>query len=372
MKKKIKLIIFHPYSYLGGADNSLSRLINNLNLKKFSILFLSLNNSYLKKTLGKKISFKTINVSRSLLSIPKLRNEILNINERKYKKIIIISNQNFANIISYFATLNLKNIKKIFIDRNHLDELKFHSNFKEKIKKKIIKILMRFTYPKADKIIGICKKLSDDLGHFIGKKVDTIYSPSFDKSIIDKSLKRNSLSGKYKYILNVSRFSKRKDHITTLKAFKIVSDKIRNIKLILIGYGPEHKKIINYAKELKIYKRLIVVNKTYNPYTYMKKSKLLILTSVYEGFPNVLVESLTIGTPVISTNCNAGASEILLNGKGGELIKIGDYKKLSDKIIAFFKSPKKLKFKTKLARKNLYRFGLKRHAKIYTNIFQKI
>ena len=128
MKKKIKLIIFHPYSYLGGADNSLSRLINNLNLKKFSILFLSLNNSYLKKTLGKKISFKTINVSRSLLSIPKLRNEILNINERKYKKIIIISNQNFANIISYFATLNLKNIKKIFIDRNHLDELQGRQN----------------------------------------------------------------------------------------------------------------------------------------------------------------------------------------------------------------------------------------------------
>ena len=47
----------------------------------------------------------------------------------------------------------------------------------------------------------------------------------------------------------------------------------------------------------------------------MKKSDLLVLTSVYEGFPNVLVESLTIGTPVISTNANAGASEILLNGK---------------------------------------------------------
>ena len=63
----------------------------------------------------------------------------------------------------------------------------------------------------------------------------------------------------------------------------------------------------------------------------MKRSKLLILISVYEGFPNVLVESLTIGTPVISTNANAGASEILLNGKGGDLIRIGRLQKPSKK-----------------------------------------
>ena len=50
MKKKIKLIFFHPYSYIGGADKSLQRLIKKLDLKKFSITFVSLNNSYLKKT----------------------------------------------------------------------------------------------------------------------------------------------------------------------------------------------------------------------------------------------------------------------------------------------------------------------------------
>ena len=108
------------------------------------------------------------------------------------------------------------------------------------------------------------------------------------------------------------------------------------------------------------------------PLKYMKKSKLLILTSVYEGFPNVLVESLTIGTPVISTNANAGASEILLNGKGGDLIRIGDYKNLAKKIIRHFSYPKILIKKAKIAKKNLYRFETKRHSKIYTNLFQRI
>ena len=144
------------------------------------------------------------------------------------------------------------------------------------------------------------------------------------------------------------------------------------IKLILIGYGPELIKIKLLAKELKINKDIIIINKTYNPYPYMKKSDLLILTSVYEGFPNVLVESLTIGTPVISTNANAGASEIVLNGKGGELINIGDYDSLAKKIINHFNSQKNLLKKTKIAQNHLFRFETKRHSKIYTNLFKKI
>ena len=78
MKKKIKLVFFHPYSYLGGADNSLQRLITNLNLSEFSITFVSLNKSYLNKIVNKKVIFKTINVSRTIFSTIKLREIVSN------------------------------------------------------------------------------------------------------------------------------------------------------------------------------------------------------------------------------------------------------------------------------------------------------
>ena len=372
MKKKIKLIFFHPYSYLGGADNSLQRLIKKLDLNKFSITFVSLNNSYLKKNLSKKIQFKKLMVSRTIYAMPELRKLILSFSNGEFKKIIVISNQNFANIISYFSTIFINNIKRIFIDRNHLDELNFTNSFKDKFKKIIIKMLMKITYPKANLIIGNSTKLSRDLSAFVKTSVKTVYSPSYDKSIISKSTRALKLSKKYKYILNVSRFSRRKDHETTLKAFKIVVGKHKNTKLILIGYGPEKKNIINMAKTLQIYNKIIIINKTYNPYPYMKKSMLLILTSIYEGFPNVLVESLTIGTPVISTNMNAGASEILINGKGGELINLGDYKNLSKKIISFINSSRKLKKKMRFGQSKLHRFSTIAHSKIYSKIFKKI
>ena len=372
MKKKIKLIFFHPYSYLGGADQSLLRLIKKIDLSKFSITFVSLNNSYLKKHLSKKIIFKSLKVSRAIFAIPQLNKIILSTNNMNFEKIILISNQNFANLISYFASININYIKRIFIDRNHIDELNFSKNLNERFKKNIIKFLMKIIYPKADQVIGVSKKLSRDLQLFVKTNVKTIYSPSFDVDIIKKSKKILKLKSNFKYIVNVSRFSKRKDHKTTLMAFNIVSKRIDKIKLILIGYGPERKNIISFAKKLKIYDKIIMINKTENPFSYIKKSKLLILTSLYEGFPNILVESLTIGTPVVSTNMNSGASEILLNGKGGDLVKLGDYKNLSKKIISFFNSPQSLLKKTHFAKKYLYRFNTITHSKIYTKIFKKI
>ena len=372
MKKKIKLIIFHPYSLLGGADNSLLRLISNLNLDEFSVTFISINDSILRKKLSKKISFIKLKSERTLFSIFELRSIIeQNIKVSGFSKIIFISNQNFANVISIFSTIGYNHIKTILIERNHPDELNFYNNFFDLIKKKIIKFLIKRTYCYANEVLGISKKLSNDLSLLCGRKVKTIYSPSYDISIIKKSKKKLSLRNNIRFILNVSRFSKRKDHLTTLKAFKIFSKYNDDIKLILIGYGTEENNIKKRAFELGVHKS-IIFKKTENPYPFMRMSKLVILTSVYEGFPNVLVEAITIGTPVIATNSNAGASEILLNGKGGDLINVGDYKSLAKKMIAFFNSPEKLKAKTIIAQKKLYRFDVKTHANIYMKLFRKV
>ena len=104
MIDKIKLYIFHPYSDIGGADLSLSRLINNLDGQKYSITFITFKKAIIKKYLKKKIDFKILNVKRALFSILEIR-RILTTYDKGYKKKIFISNQNFANIISIFSVL---------------------------------------------------------------------------------------------------------------------------------------------------------------------------------------------------------------------------------------------------------------------------
>ena len=371
--KKIKLIIFHPYSYVGGADNSLKRLIEQLDTRLFSITFISLNESFLKKHLKKKAEFINIESNRAFFALNKLRKIVNKFYQSKnFSKVIIFSNQNFANIITFFSLIKLNNVKKIFIDRNHLDELDHAQTIYEKLKKIIIKKLIKITYPNADLVIGISKKLSSDLSDYCKIKVKTIYSPGYDKSVIKNANKKIKLNKKYKYIINVSRFTKRKDHYTTLMAFKLASEKIKNLKLILIGYGPEYNNILNLSKKLNIAKKIIIFKKLNNPYPYIKKSNLLVLSSKYEGMGNILVEAITLGIPTISSNCNSGPSEILLNGKGGDLFKVSDYYELSKKIVKHFRNTKLLKKKIKFAQKKLFRFDKINHAKIYSKIFRNI
>ena len=80
------------------------------------------------------------------------------------------------------------------------------------------------------------------------------------------------------------------------------------------------------------------------------------MTSKYEGLPNVLIEAQKYNVPIISSNCPTGPKEILLNGKLGDLFKVGDYKNLANKIIAFYQKKKRLRKKSLLAENYFFRF----------------
>ena len=95
----------------------------------------------------------------------------------------------------------------------------------------------------------------------------------------------------------------------------------------------KRKEIINQVDELKLNKIFKILSFKNNPYPYIKKSNIFLLSSKFEGLPNVLLEAITLNKFVISSNCPTGPSEILDNGQGGSLFKVGDHKQLSEKII---------------------------------------
>ena len=146
-----------------------------------------------------------------------------------------------------------------------------------------------------------------------------------------------------------------------------------NLRLILIGYGKNERNIHNLIKKQKISKFIKIIKKCDNPYPYIKKSDLFVLNSKYEGFANVIVESVFLDTPVISTNCNSGPSEILLNGKGGKLIKVHNNRNvLSKEILKFFENKKFLIKKNKIAKSNLKRFSVKNNVNEFNKLFINI
>ncbi len=375
LRKKYRVFIFQPYPKFGGADRSIIRLINGNKSADFTLV--SLTKCNYSKFLNKKIKYLKINSSRVLFSFFKLREKIINIiSKDKYYKNIFISNQNFANIISALTISKIDNIKLILVERNHLSELSYSKNFFDFFKKKIMLYLIKFSYKKSNAIVGISKKLSKDLSNYVRKNVQTIYNPASDKKIFARN-KGNQYFKKFdkknqKIILNVGFFEEQKDQMTILKAFNLVKKKFKNVKLILIGRGSLYQNLKKYVVKNDLNNDVIFFTNINNPEIFYKKANLFVLSSIYEGFGNVLVEALNHKCPVITSNCKSGPMEIIENGKYGYFFNVGDYFELSKKILKFLKNPNELKKKTIQSKKILGRFTLKENSNKFEKLFKRV
>ena len=115
-----------------------------------------------------------------------------------------------------------------------------------------------------------------------------------------------------------------------------------------------------------------IINFVENPFPLLKQTELFILSSKYEGLPNVLLEALTLKKFIISSNCPTGPKEILLNGKGGLLFNVGESQSAVQKNIILYKNKKKCLKMLRYAIQNLYRFDYQKNLKKYLNLVNQI
>ena len=364
MKNKIKIYFFHPYSGFGGADLSISRLINGLDSKYFDIDFLSINFPNISNKILKKIQYRRIYSSRTIFSFKKIRQIIEN--DKNYKKKIFISNQYFANVLSLFFLNKLKDLKIVVFERNHLSELSNYINLKDLFKKIIIKFLVKTFYKKANLIISNSKESANDLEKFVNKKVLSLYNPCFF------GLKKNRKKKSYNKIklINVGRFVDQKSQITILKAIKKSNFK-EKFEVKLFGYGKNYFYLKNYIKKndlnnVKLIQNIFDKNKIYSG------ADLYVGSSLYEGFPNTYVEAASYRIPIISSYFSSGSKEILLNGKAGTFFPVKDSEKLSKLLDDFYLKRNKYLKKEIICSKNLKRFSNQKISKKFNTILKKL
>ncbi len=128
-----------------------------------------------------------------------------------------------------------------------------------------------------------------------------------------------------KYILCCGRIEDASKNLRLLlSAFKMSELQNDNISLVILGSGPDETMIKQYAEALGVDNSIIWLPFMSNPFTVMANALFVTLTSRYEGFPRVLIESLSVGTPVVSVDCESGPSEVVLNEKNGLLVKNND------------------------------------------------
>jgi glycosyltransferase involved in cell wall biosynthesis len=143
-------------------------------------------------------------------------------------------------------------------------------------------------------------------------------------------------------ILGVGRLTRQKDFAALLRAFAIVHQEMP-ARLMILGEGEERKKLERLAQNLGIAQDVALPGFVDNPYKYMARASVFVLSSRWEGPGHVLVEALALGIPIVATDCPYGPREILLDGKAGMLVPVGDHESMAKAILELLRNPIKAK-----------------------------
>jgi glycosyltransferase involved in cell wall biosynthesis len=132
-------------------------------------------------------------------------------------------------------------------------------------------------------------------------------------------------------VLSVGSLEPRKDFATLIDAFANVRAR-RRCRLVILGEGREKERLLERARQRTISEDVDLPGFLSNPYPYMKKASVFVLSSHREGSPVAIVEALACGTPVVSTDCPSGPSETLQQGQVGKLVPVGDSRAMAQAI----------------------------------------
>jgi len=361
MTKK-KLIIFMPSIENGGVEKNLFLIANFLSKHLKNIILITSNNKYSK-------NFRNIKIITPKLTLESFKGrkikyffciiELIKLLLKKEKYVLFAFQANL-----YCALVGLFFPKLKIITRSNSSPSGWSKNF---IKKKIF----LFLFKRINKVIVNSIDFQKELNKKFKIKSVCIYNPLNKQFILNKSKEHVSLNffkKGYLNIINIGRLVDQKDQITFLRALNILKNKIK-YKALILGSGEKLSELSNYIKRNSLNKNIKIINFQKNPFKYIKKADVIIHTAKFEGLPNVLLEGLCLKKYIISTDCPTGPSEILSNGKGGDLVKVGDYNAISRKILNLNK--KKMKKKITYAYSKLERFDFLRSQKKYLEIINK-
>ena len=359
-----KLIIFIPSIEGGGVEKNLFIISNYLKDKIKNISIITISNRYKNKFTGK-INFISPKANfwnyigrrkKFFLGLFFLFLEIL-----KDRNILVFCFQ--GNV---YCTILCKLLGiRIIVRSNSAPEGWSKNKFKN--------LVFKYVLGSADKIIVNSLDFKKKFKKKFNIKAECIYNPLNKNEIIKKSKVKNKIKFDKKKLnlINVGRFTNQKDQLTLLKAVNRIKDKIR-FNLLIVGRGIEKENLLKYIHENKLSNLVKIINFQKNPFNLIKSSDVFILTSLYEGLPNVLLETQVLKKFIISSNCPTGPREILLDGKAGFLFDVQDYKKLSKLILDYSKNKKSLSKKIKIGYQNLKRFDSEANLNSYLKVINSL
>ena len=329
----MKVLVLHGHLSMGGEERVLLSVLKNLVELNYDVdLLITWNhgeNNLFENEIPEKVNYKFLFDNYNGKN--KLIKEIYRIRAKAtYLKKVekIIKEKKYDVVIDYSS--NLLKYNNFDIKMPVFAWIHFSLTFGKQLSTDKIEKYKK-QYKKYDKILAICDTMKDEFVEILGmekNKVELVYNP-IDLEAIRK--KAENIDKKYEnylkqdYFLQVSRLTEQKqpEHLVDIY-YKLKQQGIKE-KLYFIGNGEKIELIKQKIREYNLENDVVLLGQIENPYPFFKNAKLFVHTAKYEGLPTVLLESLTLGTPVVAYDCPTGPKDILgQNSEYGKLIPLND------------------------------------------------
>jgi len=195
---------------------------------------------------------------------------------------------------------------------------------------------LRRLYGAANQVFCVSRGVAEDMAHIL--RPDAPPLSVLPNPVVTPELHRLAsaaldhpwfVDGAPPVVLGVGRLSLIKNFPLLVRAFALMRRDI-DAHLVILGDGKQRSALLHLAERLGVSDAVAFPGHVANPYPHMAHASLFVLSSLWEGFGNVLVEALACGTPVVATNCRSGPAEILDDGRYGALVPVGDESALAE------------------------------------------
>lgn len=317
-----KILIITPALSGGGAERVAVNLANEWRQKKCAVTLLSIRdiNDYM-SAIHPGVRVLTIGARRVRYSIFELRRKI-----REIDPDMILSVMRSTNILTAAALPLSVRARVGFREANPLHALRNLAWYRQTA----MVGFMRIAYKRAHAIIANSPDTLDDLraSSIALRNGRVVFNPVISSSVY------RGCSGpaphlwladpNVKVVVSAGRLHYQKDYFTLLRAFSRLAKEKGSVRLLILGKGEEEEALKKFAVDLGISWKVGFLGFVENPWVYMKHADVFALSSRWEGFGNVLVESFACGTPVVATDCSGGPRIITQDGALGRLVPVGD------------------------------------------------
>ena len=327
-----RLAIFLPSLNGGGAEHAMLNLAHGLSERGLSVdLVLAQAKGPYLANVRKSLRLVDLKASRVLLSLPELVRYL-----RRERPEALLSALDYANITALWARrLAGLPIKAVVNEQNTISR---SANNSARRRQKIVPYLAKRFYPWSDGIVAVSEGVAGDLSQVLGvprEEIRVIFNPVVTPELHQKA--QGPLNhpwfkvGQPPVVLAIGRLTVQKDFPTLIQAFARVRQR-QSARLVILGEGPDRPILETLVNELDIDEEVALPGFVENPYAYLGRASLYVLSSRWEGLPTVLIEALCCGVPIISTDCPSGPREILADGHYGSLVPVENVAALAEAI----------------------------------------